>query len=139
MKDYNAIAKQMRLERGVSQEDIALAIGVSQTTISRYETNKRNISYMDLREIARALRYDLIFKASDRKSEYTYRARRDQYVIKAMRLRRALSTREMAEKLNVNNSTISNYETGRRRISQETMKMIAYKLDFDIDILIMEV
>ena len=131
MRDYNAIVKQMRLKRGLSQEDVALSIGISQSSMSGYETGKRCISYGNLREIALVLHYDLIFTASDKNSNYTYRTRHDEYLIKAMRLRRGLSIRELAKKLNLDESIVSRYEI---RINQKMLKLIAETLDFEIDL-----
>lgn len=134
MRDYNTIAKQMRLERGLSQEDVALSIGISQSSMSGYETGKRCIPYEDLREIAFVLHYDLIFTTSDKNSDYTYRTRHDQQLVKTMRLRRGLSIRELAKKLNLDESTVSRYEMGLLRINQKMLKLIAEALDFEIDL-----
>jgi transcriptional regulator with XRE-family HTH domain len=50
-----AAIRQLRLERGISQEDLAHAAGVTTGTLSIIERGRSNPTWGTVREIARAL------------------------------------------------------------------------------------
>ena len=50
--------KAVRLKRGMSQQELADAIGVTKSTISKYEKGQREPKYNVLRGIAAALGVD---------------------------------------------------------------------------------
>ena len=50
--------KAVRLKRGMSQQELADAIGVTKSTISKYEKGQREPKYNVLRAIAAALGVD---------------------------------------------------------------------------------
>lgn len=57
MEYYNF--KNIRIQKGLSQKDLAAAIGVTQGTIARWECNTRNIKIEWLVRIASALNVDI--------------------------------------------------------------------------------
>lgn len=57
-KDYQQLLemlKSYRLERGVTQEQLASRLGVSQAIISKIETHERRLDVIELREICVAI------------------------------------------------------------------------------------
>lgn len=51
--------RQLRQERGLSQEQLAARLGVRQEWISRYEVGERRLDVVELVELARALEVSL--------------------------------------------------------------------------------
>ncbi|MDE6637464.1 MAG: helix-turn-helix domain-containing protein [Muribaculaceae bacterium] len=57
-KDYQQLLdmlKSYRLERGVTQEQLASRLGVNQAIISKIETHERRLDVIELREICVAI------------------------------------------------------------------------------------
>ena len=53
-------------------------------------------------------------------------------IIRFMRIKKGLKQTELANKLNISNSTLAHYESGYRKITLDTTKEIAEKFDFEI-------
>lgn len=71
---YEAIARHvigMRMELGVSQEELARRVGTSASAIARLESGHHRPSVETLRRVARALETDLIigFRPASRRGE----------------------------------------------------------------------
>ena len=49
------LLKEIRLNAGLRQVDLAQKIGVSQSRISKYEVGERRLDFLEMREICRAL------------------------------------------------------------------------------------
>lgn len=56
------ILKYMRIQKGLTQKEIADLIKVERTTLSGYETERRDASFKLIESIAQACDYDIIFK-----------------------------------------------------------------------------
>jgi transcriptional regulator with XRE-family HTH domain len=57
---FGPILKQIRERNGLSQEDVARVIGVSRTTVSDIERDKRDIEYGEMRDLAAFLCIDVV-------------------------------------------------------------------------------
>jgi len=55
LERLGAKVRELRLEKGYSQENLGLDCDLSQTYISEVEAGKRNVSALNLRAIARSL------------------------------------------------------------------------------------
>ena len=53
MSDFPSVLKSMRLSRGLTQEALAEAIGVSKSTISMYERGNREPDFETLEQLAK--------------------------------------------------------------------------------------
>ena len=53
--------REARERAGISQEDLAVAVGKDQRAISEYENGKRKLSVTDLPMFARTLRVPLLY------------------------------------------------------------------------------
>lgn len=53
-------------------------------------------------------------------------------IIRFMRIKKGLKQTELANKLNISNSTLAHYESEYRKITLDTTKDIAEKCDFEI-------
>lgn len=125
--------KKRRTELGLSQSDIAKAVGVSEGTISRWESgNIANMKRDRIYKLAQVLQIEpsaLIFgevniqPASDAESE------RDESIfpdmLLSLRKRSGLSQQELADRLGSSKSLISMYESGARKPSSEMLEAIA--------------
>ncbi len=56
--------KQLREQKNISQQKLAIALAMNQNTISRYETGEREADYSTLIKIADILMYPLIICSS---------------------------------------------------------------------------
>lgn len=57
--EFKNIVKQLRLERGWSQQDVADRVGLTKVTISQYETGKRKPSFEMIEALAEAFHVDM--------------------------------------------------------------------------------
>lgn len=55
------IIKKIRKEKGLTQNELAKIIGISQTTLSGYETGYSNPIYETIKDIANICDYDIKF------------------------------------------------------------------------------
>lgn len=55
------ILKQMRKEKELSQEDMAMILNINQTTLSGYERGYREPSYETIEKIAKICNYEIQF------------------------------------------------------------------------------
>jgi transcriptional regulator with XRE-family HTH domain len=51
--------KSLRLEAGLSQAQVAKALGVPQSFVSKYESGERRLDFLELRAVCAALRTGL--------------------------------------------------------------------------------
>ena len=57
--EWNEKLKQARKKAGLSQEDVASAIGKSRSTYANYELARRKPTFLELKQIARVLHLDV--------------------------------------------------------------------------------
>lgn len=55
------IIKKMRKDKGLSQKELSKKIGISQTTLSGYETGYSNPIFETIKDIANICDYDIKF------------------------------------------------------------------------------
>ena len=55
LEAFGRRVRELRLERGVSQEDFAKIVGLDRTYISSLERGKRNVSLRNIHRLAEAL------------------------------------------------------------------------------------
>ena len=70
LKEFGARVRELRLEKGLSQEELANAAGLHRTYIGGVERGERNIGLSNISQIARALNTDvyLLFMGSSSSS-----------------------------------------------------------------------
>jgi transcriptional regulator with XRE-family HTH domain len=49
------LLRQMRVDRGVTQAELARKLGVPQSVVSKYESGERRLDILELREVCKAL------------------------------------------------------------------------------------
>lgn len=54
-KRFLSLVRQMRLDAGLRQEDLAQKLGEPQSFVSRYECGERRLDILELRQICRIL------------------------------------------------------------------------------------
>lgn len=52
--------RRLRSERGLTQGELALVLGVNQTFVSKYERGERRLDLLELREVCRSLDVGLV-------------------------------------------------------------------------------
>jgi transcriptional regulator with XRE-family HTH domain len=58
-KRFLSLLRQMRLDAGLRQEDLAAKLGEPQSFVSRYECGERRLDVLELRQICRTLHVSL--------------------------------------------------------------------------------
>ena len=56
---FRSYLRSVRQEAGLTQKDVANALGVHQSFVSKYETGERRLDVIELRRVCRALRLPL--------------------------------------------------------------------------------
>ena len=64
--DFSQIVKQLRQERGWSQQEVADRVGLNKMTISQYENGKRKPSFEMIEALAEVFHVDLNYLLSPR-------------------------------------------------------------------------
>ena len=69
---YGKVIRFMRLSRRLKQTEVALMIGVSNSTLAHYESEYRAIALENLKMIADACGYEILFRDKDKKKIYKF-------------------------------------------------------------------
>ena len=59
LKAFGAKIRNIRIERGLSQEKLAFLAGLHRTYIGAIERGERNVSFRNIEKIAKTLKVDL--------------------------------------------------------------------------------
>lgn len=59
-KRFLSLLRQMRLDAGLRQEDLAHQLGKPQSFVSRYESGERRLDVLELRQICKVLNVSLL-------------------------------------------------------------------------------
>jgi transcriptional regulator with XRE-family HTH domain len=96
--------KKARMDRGLRQEEVAAALGVSVTTVCTWETGHANVSTRSLPKVVAFLGYDPREEAGTRGER-----------IRMLRERQGLTQKALAERLGLDDSTVTEWELDRVR------------------------
>lgn len=110
------ILSDKRRMRGLSQQDVADRMNVTKAAVSYWENGNRSMYAYTVNEYCKAIGIDISEIFDSMKEEMTT----DEKIGHTLQLEResaGMTLREMANKLNVDNSTISKWETGVNKIS----------------------
>lgn len=120
LKAIGFILRLMRKLKGISQTDAGEALGYHHTAISNYELGKYAIKNDDL---DRLLSFYLgVGEFDTSREKETKKASERGDLLKRLREIAGVSQTEVAHDLGIDNSTISNYETGARNIPDDRLE-----------------
>lgn len=123
--------KELRKKQGISQKELARQVNVAQNTISRWESGERVVDADSLKKLAE------FFGVS---SDYLLEINSTQILIengafdyagdpparlKKLRIQKNMSQKELANELGIKQNTISQWESGKRIMSAEMLKVVA--------------
>ena len=107
--------KRARKAAGMTQEDLASALGINRATISKYESGNIPITVQQLEEIARALHTTVGEIIDSKQDEASCKSPKHTAKINARikkrRMECGLSVIEVAAALNVSRATVYRYES----------------------------
>lgn len=75
-KKLLVLLRQIRLDAGLRQEDLAQLLGKPQPYVSRYESGERRLDILELREVCRAVGVKLADFARDFEKSLSVRVRK---------------------------------------------------------------
>jgi transcriptional regulator with XRE-family HTH domain len=57
---FLSLLRQVRVEAGMRQEDLAQALGMPQSVVSKFESGERRLDLLELRDVCQALGISLV-------------------------------------------------------------------------------
>lgn len=64
------VIKKMRTDRKFTQENLSKLINIGRTTLSDYEREKTDVNFETIELIAKACRYEIIFKDTETSNHF---------------------------------------------------------------------
>jgi transcriptional regulator with XRE-family HTH domain len=147
-KMLGALMRERRLESGKSLKDLAALIGTSPSTLSSYENGRKSISLPELELLAFHLDTNLLyflFPSTEGTGEdisfdpvimVSLRQRMIGAMLRSRRLELGISIRDLAARVDMPVSRVSNYERGLRPIPIPDLESLADALQISLEILI---
>ena len=130
--------KDLREDKNITQEKVAEKIHVKRSTYSGYEIGRDQIPLPRLNLLAEfyEVSFDYITGITDIKSNYK-KVNIDAAIIgknlKNFRKKKHIKATEICQKLNINSSTYSAYETGKVIIQTDFLYTIAKDYEYSLD------
>ncbi|MFC0905859.1 helix-turn-helix domain-containing protein [Clostridium sp. MT-14] len=124
--------KKLRIEKGLTQEELSKNLNINRATYAHYETGRREPDIETLRLLAKYFNVsvDYLLDTTDRTENATLGDR-----IRILREEKSISQLELAKTLNIANTTLSQYESGKRIPSDSIKKKIAEYFNVSLDYL----
>lgn len=138
--DYSRI-KELRLENNLSQIDIANILNINQSTYSKFELIKSNITIEKLNDLSNFynVSLDYLLKLTDNKNKPIKKVSLNKEVVganlKKIRKEKKLYQDTLAKEIGTGHSLISEYESGKRLISLSYGYAICKKYNVSMDYL----
>ncbi len=138
--DYSRI-KELRLKHGLTQKDVADYLNIDQSTYSKFELIKSNITIEKLNDLANYydVSLDYLLKISDDPKIKMVNKDLDKKLIgerlKMIRKEKKLYQETLASDIGTGHSLISEYESGKRLISLTYGYAICKKYNISMDYL----
>ena len=138
--DYSRI-KELRLEKQLSQKELANYLNINQSTYSKFELIKSNITIEKLNELSNfySVSLDYLLKLSDDKNKSIKKIELDKKQIglnlKEFRKKNKLYQDTLAHDIGTSHSLISEYESGKRLLSLTYGYAICKKYHLSMDTL----
>lgn len=132
--DLGERLKLLRESCGILQKELANQLGLSQQTISLYESGKRQPDYETLKDIANYFDVTTDFLLGIEKNDEG--TEKFAYRLKELRNEKEMTQQELATKLNLGRTAIANYETGRTSPDIKTLRKMAIIFETSTDYLL---
>lgn len=131
--------KELRIERGIQQKDLAAVLGIGANTLSQYENGKREPDNETLVRLA-----DYFGVSVDYLLDHATEAESSSHNIVNMerlielRKQQNLTQQDMARILGISRQAYSNYELGNREADYTTLKKLSNYFNVTVDYLLGE-
>lgn len=122
--------KEARLQNGISQKELAAAIGVAQNTLSQYENGKREADYDTILKISEILNcpIDYLIRGEDSENHINR--------IAELRKERNLTQQELALIIGVTPNAVSSWENENQKPDYGSLKKMAFFFNCSTDYLL---
>lgn len=129
----NELLKEARMEMGLSQQELADIIGVKVHSIYNWESGAFEPCEENIIKLSQLFNIEIAQFLIKKHIEEDNKEKKIKYAfIKELRLGRMLSQKELGELLNVTNTTISKWESGKKGISKKNLQKIADLFNINI-------
>lgn len=128
-----------RKELGLTMKQVAEAVGVSEATVSRWESGQiANMRRDRINNYAKILRVDpnFIMTGENKIDNLVGGPSVSMKMLRELRKAKGLSMKELGAIIGVAESTVSQYENGKRQPDFETLLLISEYFDVSVDYLL---
>ena len=128
--------KDLRENRGLSQQAFANKFGISQSTVGMWESGKREPNFATIQKIADFFETSIDYILGNDTISAVCNENMFSERLKTLRKNASLTQTEIAKNLKISQQAYANYETGKRHPDQEMLKKIADFFDVSVDYLL---
>lgn len=132
--------KRLRSDRGLSQQAIASLLGITQQAYANYESGKREPDHENLLRLSEiySVSVDQLLSAPipDDTAAPSPLAKALGARLRDIRRQRRITMKQLGESIGLAESTISQYETGKRQMDYETLQAVCRHLNISSDYLL---
>lgn len=130
--------KDLRMEKGVSQQKIADYLGITRQSYSNYELGNREADYKTLTNLAKYFNttVDYLLGISDSKSSTKEIEKETGNRIKQVRTSVGMSKKEFAKIFGITQNTLSQYENGKGELDAALLLEISEYFHVTVDYLL---
>lgn len=127
MSNFNHRLRQLRQEKGISQQELADEIGLSKSSINMYERGEREPGIDTIKQISVIFNVDvdyLLGKTDTKQITTKIKYKVSKSIgknIQVLREKRDMSTQRFAELLKVKESVVLEIESGKRTLDKEML------------------
>ena len=140
--NYSEILRELRIDKKLTQEELANILNINRVQYNQYENNYNNIPIKHLNNIANyfEVSIDYLFNLNKTNHYKNFSKEIDNQKsgnrLKEFRKDNKLTQNKLAQMLNTNQSVIANYERGRNPIATPFLYTICKKYNISADYLL---
>lgn len=130
--------KELRIQKGITQKDIAIITGHQQTLVSKWELGEREPSFESLKKISKFFNVSidtLLGNNFEYSVKQINKTNNELYLhnLKFLRKEKKLTQAQVAREINISQQTYANYENNKTEAPYDIIKKLANLYSCSID------